>query len=137
MPAEPEPSGPLISYDEWLESPARSLFLRTAMYVGDARLDLLEAYLHGFDCGRDGAVLNGFDQWLDMKLRRSGCAGVSHRLIWQVLPEWRDGDPLEPATDTSVRAEYFRLLDEFIAERTKRGLPDILERYRLWREARV
>ena len=134
MPTEPEP---LMSYDEWMESPARMLFLRPSMYVGKAGIFLVEAFLRGFDTAREGAVLDGFHQWLDMRLGYLSACGPTVRLVGIQCPEWSITDPVPSEFDETIRNQWLQLLDEFIAERTERGLPDILERYRLWREARV
>ena len=129
MPAEPELSEPLMSYDEWLESPARMLFLRPSMYAVNSRLDCVESYLHGFDHGHPRGLLNGFREWLDLELGYIGSsAAVRYRLISHIRPEWEDSDLLDPELEKTVLAEYLRVLDKFIAERTEFGLADILKR---------
>ena len=135
MPAEPEPSGPLMSFDEWMESPARVVFEHPHGFVGGEGVERIEIWIRGFDWGSNGGLLNGFPEWCDMKLGYvSPCSAVD-RLIRLKCQEWRHQDPVPPEIDGEVCREWLQFMDEFIAERTKCGLPDILERHHRFVEA--
>ncbi|MEU7278919.1 hypothetical protein AB0A69_09110 [Streptomyces sp. NPDC045431] len=86
---------------------------RPGMFVGRVTFDAVVGFLNGYDTASEGALLDGFREWLATKL------GYGWNLVYWLLAEklvFPDGRPEEPwsrETEEHAVAGLLALIDEF------------------------
>ncbi|MFC8717758.1 hypothetical protein [Kitasatospora sp. NPDC057198] len=86
---------------------------RPAMFTGSAGFGALVGFLNGYDHASEGALLDGFQQWLATRL------GSGRNLVYWFLaeklifPDGRPAQPWSPETEQRAVAGLIGLLDEF------------------------
>ncbi|MGW7613482.1 hypothetical protein ACWGKW_40820 [Streptomyces sp. NPDC054766] len=100
---------PVWSRQEFWENFKR----RPGMFVGRVSFEAATGFLTGYDVAAEGALLNGFQEWLAAKLG-SGWNLVSWALVVElVFPDGRPAEPWSHEDDQHAVGGLFRLLDEF------------------------
>ncbi|MGW8768546.1 hypothetical protein ACWGN5_39405 [Streptomyces sp. NPDC055815] len=88
------------------------------MFVGRVSFGAVVGFLNGYDAASDGALLDGFQDWLATKL------GYGWNLVYWALaeklifPDGRPEEPWSPENEQRAATELIRLLDEFFDHRT-------------------
>ena len=104
---------------------------RPAMYVGSSSLYAVCAFVNGFDLARDGAPLEGFREWMVLRLNRESSLvwPAMTRLITMPDDSFRE---LSKEEDEECARAAMRLLSEFLAYREEVGLIKIHYDYARW-----
>lgn len=86
---------------------------RPGMFVVRVSFETVTGFLTGYDVAAEGALLNGFREWLAARLV-SGWNLVWWALVAElVFPEGRPAEPWSHEDDQHAVGGLFRLLDEF------------------------
>ncbi|MDJ0347689.1 hypothetical protein QMK19_41475, partial [Streptomyces sp. H10-C2] len=86
---------------------------RPGMFVARLSFETVTGFLTGYDVAAEGALLNGFQEWLAAKL------GSGWNLVWWALvvelafPDGRPAKPWSHEDEQHAVGGLFRLLDEF------------------------
>ncbi|MFJ7258175.1 hypothetical protein ACIQWV_37985 [Streptomyces sp. NPDC098085] len=100
---------PVWSRQEFWENFKR----RPGMFVARVSFETVTGFLTGYDVAAEGALLDGFQEWLATKLGSGG------NLVWWALvvhlafPDGRPAEPWSHEDDQQAVRQLFRLLDEF------------------------
>ncbi len=114
----------------------RQVRRRPGMYFGrgELRYDKLVAFLEGLDIGAQNTVLDGFREYLILRLGEESSVwwpGLALRLTVPHAAPHPDTD----ADDQAAVAGLFDLLDEFLAEfPASRGRKRLFHEYFLWKQ---
>jgi hypothetical protein len=106
------------------------------MYFGGSQLeyDQLVAFLIGLDIGAQGAVLDGFHEYLLLRLGEESSRGWPWLVLQITVPQTAS----HPGTDTDDQAAVaglFDVLDEFLAEfPASRSRSRLYHEYFLWKQ---
>ncbi|MBV2155066.1 hypothetical protein [Kitasatospora sp. SUK 42] len=102
------------SKPEWSRQDIWEAFkTRPGMYVGGVSFGAVVGFLNGYDTASEGALLDGFQEWLATKL------GYGWNLVYwalaekMIFPDGRPEEPWSPETEKHAATELIRLLDEF------------------------
>ncbi|GAB2923073.1 hypothetical protein GCM10027280_07700 [Micromonospora polyrhachis] len=116
----------------------RNVRKRPGLYFGRGQLsyDRLVTFLQGLDIGAQGLVLDGFREFLVLKLD-DGDNLTWWGLVERLVLDGNVGRPLNAADDQTASAGLFDLLDEFLAEMSSPGSRRRLHHeYWIWRQSR-
>ena len=88
------------------------------------------AFINGYDSGVHGALLQGFREWLQVRLGARSSYDWSSLAVYIALPD-TDGPRRLTAEQEAVATDaMFELLDQFLADRSRRdGLLDTYLRF--------
>ena len=117
----------------------RSVKRHPGMFVHNGTYDETSAFVHGCDAGNDYCLLDGFREWLVVKL------GGYNEFAWSALilyiafpghPNPQEACRESPENNRVAIDKLFDLLDEFFEVKGPRheGLVTIFLQYREWRE---
>jgi len=110
----------------------RQLCQRPSMWVVPPHFSSVCAYISGFDHARDGGPLDGFREWLIVRL------GSGNNLTWDGLVEMAirpEADPIESPTEDQEASRIQAmavLFDEFFRIRDEEGVTKIHYEYARW-----
>ena len=109
--------------------------VRPMMYVDTASYSNLSAFVSGCDVATVGGLLDGFHEWLVLKL--DGCdeffwTGQVLRLAFPDQPDYWHGSRLGSDEDQVAIAVLFDLLDGFLLEMESRGKRGLMHDYVVW-----
>jgi hypothetical protein len=110
----------------------RHMCQRPSMWVRPPGFSSVCAYISGFDHARDGGPLDGFREWLVVRLRDGD------NMTWDGLVEMAirpEADPIESATDDQDASRLKAmavLFDEFFRFRDEEGVTKIHYEYARW-----
>jgi len=107
---------------------------RPGMYLRSVEFDVAVAFVEGFDAATNHGLLVGFREWLVLRLNGGDNLSWSELLL-MIDPSERLGTP-SAATGEARVAFLFATLEEFVAERERRGgIRSIFVRYDDWLRA--
>ena len=104
------------------------------MYGIAVTFDAAVAYVMGYDHAVNHDLLIGFKEWLFVRTgdTAAGWSGQVAHLAFPDEPDrWGTAGLTEPQLE-ELRQAWFRILDEFLADRDARGLPAIEADYQVW-----
>lgn len=108
---------------------------RTGMYLEEESYYEAAAFLYGCDAGNECGLLQGFREWLIVRLDGPNNLAWSGLVLHSAFPDERDRAALPGSREHNQKAIHtlFDLAIEFLGERNKPdGLRLIFERYSDW-----
>jgi hypothetical protein len=110
-----------------LEGLVSALCKRPGMYVSEADLGQVCAFIQGFDTAQAGGPLRGLHQWLVLKINEGNNVHWVGNLQW--LVRQKVGDSVSQETSISAAGD---ILGEFFIYRRENGLTKIFNDYAKW-----
>ena len=126
------PYAPRVDHRDML----RQMRRRPGMYLGGSQLgyDQLVAFLMGLDIGAQGAVLDGFREYLLLRLGEESSLWWPGLVLRVTVPQAAP-HPGNEADDQAAAAGLFDVLDEFLAEfPASRSRSRLYHEYFLWKQ---
>lgn len=121
----------------------RELFARVRRYPGMFGVHTyreLAAYVDGCDAGTSQLLLEGFHEWLQLRLGQYSPFRWSGIVLQMAVPGWDPQGPrqLPRAQEAAALDQAFDLLDEFLQVREQRdGLKRIFRDFARWERAQL
>lgn len=101
----------------------RKMISRPSMYFLPVTFDTLSAFINGFDAAHSGTVLQGIEEWLQIRLGSRSCLGwpeIAFQILLPGVPvDHRWTLPMQSQAELAVRLRS--LLEEFWSEREQVG----------------
>jgi hypothetical protein len=107
------------------------------MYISPVEFDVMAAFLQGFHVATNGGLLQGFREWLVIKLDHGNNLAWSQLVLHLAFPETPSPEHCLVQNGGQQRAidVLFRLVEEFWqAKESPRGLRGVYVEYQHWLE---
>jgi hypothetical protein len=108
---------------------------RTEMYVSKQTYAIVAAFVQGYDMAYEGGLLNGFKEWLVLRLQKGSNLGWPALVLDIAFPTVRNPEAClgTPESERLAIEMLFDLLAEFdIVREDRDGLRKILVAYEKW-----